>query len=71
MALEPQDQEISKDAEDEEGSNQENVKTKKKLAVRLLTFIPGKTLYSVRPWTTKHFNQCGRLLAQFIEELKV
>jgi len=70
MALEPQDQEISRDAEDEEGSNQENVKTKKKLAVRLLTFIPGKTLYSVRPWTTKHFYQCGRLLAQFIEELK-
>ena len=71
MALEPQDQEISRVAEDDEGSNQTIVKTKKKLAVRLLTFIPGKTLYSVRPWTTKHFYQCGRLLAQFIEELKV
>ena len=44
---------------------------KKKLAVRLLTFIPGKTLYSVRPWTTEHFYQCGRLIAQFMVALKV
>ena len=44
---------------------------KKKLAVRLLTFIPGKTLYSVRPWTTGHFYQCGRLIAQFMVALKV
>ena len=46
-------------------------KEKKKLAVRLLTFIPGKTLYSVRPWTTEHFYQCGRLIAQFMVALKV
>ena len=44
---------------------------KKKLAVRLLTFIPGNTLYSVRPWTTEHFYQCGRLIAQFMVALKV
>ena len=44
---------------------------KKKLAVRLLTFIPGKTLYSVHPWTTEHFYQCGRLIAQFMVALKV
>ena len=44
---------------------------KKKLAVRLLTFIPGKTLYNARPWTTEHFYQCGRLIAQFMVALKV
>ena len=65
MALEPQEQ------NDNDNTKQENGNQKKKLAVRLLTFIPGKTLYSVRPWTTSHFYQCGRLLAQFMEELKV
>ena len=66
MALEPQEQSLIEGLE-----NQENENKKKKLAVRLLTFIPGKTLYSIRPWTPRHFYQCGRLLAQFMEELKV
>ena len=66
MALEPQEQNLT-----ESLTNQENGNDNKKLAVRLLTFIPGKTLYSIRPWTPIHFYQCGRLLAQFMEELKV
>ena len=66
MALEPQEQNLT-----ESLTNQENGNDNKKLAVRLLTFIPGKTLYSIRPWTPRHFYQCGRLLAQFMEELKV
>ena len=52
-------------------NNATSCQDKKKLAVRLLTFIPGKTLYSVRPWTTEHFYQCGRLIAQFMVALKV
>ena len=72
MALEAQEQTFSKQ-EDDDGTSphKEDDNQKKKLAVRLLTYIPGKTLYSVRPWTIKHFFQCGRLLAEFIEELKV
>jgi len=57
-------------ASDETKSSKKVQEKKKKLAVRLLTFIPGKTLYAVRPWTTKHFYQCGRLLAQFMVALK-
>lgn len=44
---------------------------KKKHAVRMITFIPGQTLYAIRPWTTKHFYQCGKLLAQLMAALKV
>ena len=59
--LDPQDAE----------KNDKLCQDKKKLAVRLLTFIPGKTLYNARPWTTEHFYQCGRLIAQFMVALKV
>ena len=65
MALEPQEK------NENDNTKQENGNQKKKLAVRLLTFIPGNTLYSVRPWTATHFYQCGILLAKFMEELKV
>ena len=43
----------------------------KKHAVRLIIFIPGKTLYAIRPWTTTHFYQVGKLLAQMTLALKV
>jgi len=38
--------------------------------VRLLKFIPGKTLYQVDPWTTQHFFQCGSLAAKMDQALK-
>jgi hydroxylysine kinase len=31
--------------------------------VRVLTFIPGKILYDISPWTTEHFFQAGRFMA--------
>ena len=51
--------------------NKDESQDKKKHAVRLITFIPGKTLYAIRPWTTTHFYQCGKLLAQLMVALKV
>ena len=60
------------DSDSQEAENNATLcQDKKKLAVRLLTFIPGKTLYNARPWTTDHFYQCGRLIAQFMVALKV
>lgn len=38
--------------------------------VRLLKFIPGKTLYQVDPWTHQHFFQCGSLAARMDNALK-
>ena len=32
--------------------------------VRLLRFIPGKTLWDVEPWTPAHFWQCGQFIAK-------
>jgi len=32
--------------------------------VRLLKYIPGKILYDIPDWTTKHFFQCGELAAR-------
>ena len=32
--------------------------------VRLLKFIPGKTLWDVEPWTPAHFWQCGQFIAK-------
>ena len=38
--------------------------TSSKNIVRLLRFIPGKTLYEVDPWTPAHFSQCGEFIAK-------
>lgn len=32
--------------------------------VRLMRFIPGKTLWEVEPWTPAHFCQCGQFIAE-------
>jgi len=32
--------------------------------VRLLKFIPGKTLYEIDTWTAEHFYQCGEFIAR-------
>ena len=38
--------------------------TVSKNIVRLLKFIPGKTLWEVDPWTPTHFLQCGQFIAK-------
>ena len=38
--------------------------------VRLLRFIPGKTLYEVDTWTKEHFYQCGEFVAKMDLSLK-
>ena len=64
-------QEISVKDENVNYNTNNSTQEKKKHAVRLLTFIPGKTLYEVRPWTAKHFYQCGKHLGEIASALKV
>ena len=61
---------LCSDREDLANGN-EAPSSRTKHAVRLLTFIPGSTLYQIRPWTAKHFNQCGKLLANLTLAIKV
>ncbi len=44
--------------------------TESVFVVRVLKFLPGKTLYEVDPWTTEHFFQCGTFVAQMDTHLK-
>ena len=64
-------QEISIKDETVDCNTNNATQANKKHAVRLLTFIPGKTLYEVRPWTAKHFYQCGKHLGEIASALKV
>ncbi len=43
----------------EEGSGEEY---EERFLVRVLTFLPGRTLLSLGEWTEKHFFQCGQLV---------
>ena len=38
--------------------------------VRILTFLPGKTLYEVSPWTPELFHQAGQFIANMNVALK-
>ena len=64
-------EEISPKDENVNCNTNNATQTKKEHAVRLLTYIPGKTLYEIRPWTAKHFYQCGKHLAELTSALKV